>query len=388
MSDNYSAKNIQVLKGLEAVRKRPGMYIGSTGPSGLHHLVYEVVDNSIDEAMAGHCDRIAVVLERDNIVSVSDNGRGIPVDHHAGEQLSALEIVMTKLHAGGKFDSDSYKVSGGLHGVGISVVNALSEWCEVTVSRGGGQHFQRYRRGKPDAPVQQIGDTHEHGTAVRFMSDHQIFESLDYNFTTLGTRLRELAFLNRNVWIQIEDRRPQKARTQTYQFSGGIVEYVRFSRSQAHGTAHPEAIYFGAERDGVYISRLHSNTTMAFDETIYSFVNNINTIEGGTHLVGFKSALTRSLNDFLKRSKLGRKVEETLSGDDVREGLTAVVSIRVHEPQFEGQTKSKLGNSDVKGHCRGTGQRKPGSLFRSLSARYGHNYRQVSAGSAGTNRSA
>ena len=347
MSANYSAKNIQVLKGLEAVRKRPGMYIGSTGPSGLHHLVYEVVDNSIDEAMAGYCDRISIALEPDGIVSVADNGRGIPVDHHAGEQLSALEIVMTKLHAGGKFDKDTYKVSGGLHGVGISVVNALSEWCEVVVCRSGGKHSQLYQRGIPASPVIRIGDTEEHGTTVRFRADKKIFETTDYSYPTLSARMRELAFLNRDLWIQIEDLRSDPKQEKVYQYSGGIVEYVRFI-SRKHTALHSEVIYFDAERDGVQME-IAIEYNNGFNDTIYSFVNNINTAEGGTHIVGFKSALTRTLNDSLKRSKLGRKIDEALSGDDVREGLTAVVSVRVHEPQFEGQTKSKLGNSEVKG---------------------------------------
>jgi DNA gyrase subunit B len=323
------------------------MYVGSTGPEGLHHLVYEVVDNSIDEALAGYCSKIAVTIEPDNIVRVTDDGRGIPVDVHTEENVSALELVMTRLHAGGKFDKKSYKVSGGLHGVGISVVNALSEWCEVSVYRGGDIYRQMYRRGIAEKPVEIVGETESSGTQVVFRPDPKIFDTIEFSFDVLSKRLRELAFLNKGIRIRIEDRRLPTPKSHDFQFEGGVQEFVTFLNKNKT-TIHKEPIYFEAERESVQMEvALEYND--GYNENIFSFCNNINTREGGTHLVGFKSALTRTLNDALRHSKLSKKVDESLTGDDVREGLTAVISVKVQNPQFEGQTKSKLGNSEVKG---------------------------------------
>ena len=347
MNEQYSAQNIRVLKGLDPVRKRPGMYIGSTGPDGLHHLVYEVVDNSIDEVLAGHCTRIVVTIQADGSVAVEDDGRGIPVDIHTGEQVSALEIVMTKLHAGGKFDKDSYKVSGGLHGVGVSVVNALSEWCTVSVYMDGTEYRQRYQRGVPDADIAVVGTTDKRGTRVEFYPDHQIFETLDFSFDVLSRRLRELAFLNKGIRIILEDRRERQSKSHEFEFAGGLQEFVQYLNKNKT-VIHKPLIYFDTERDEVAMEMaLEYND--GYSESIFSFVNNINTTEGGTHLIGFKSALTRTLNDYFKRSKFAKKSDEGLSGEDAREGLTAVISVKVKEPQFEGQTKAKLGNSEVKG---------------------------------------
>jgi len=347
MSENYSAENIQILTGLEPVRKRPGMYIGSTGPDGLHHLVYEVVDNSIDEALAGFCDTISVVIGKNNTVTVTDNGRGIPVDLHTGENVSALEVVMTKLHAGGKFDKDTYKVSGGLHGVGISVVNALSEWCEVKVHRNGTIHYQRYHRGVPQEPLQILGETDLTGTVVVFRPDEQIFESVTFSFDTLSLRLRELAFLNKGVRITIEDQRLPQVKRHDFKFDGGVREFVQYLNKNKT-SIQSEPIYFEARREDVEME-IAVEYNDGFNEIVFSFVNNINTREGGTHMSGFRGALTRTLNDYLKRSKHAKKMEESLTGDDVREGLTAVISVKVMDPQFEGQTKAKLGNSEVRG---------------------------------------
>jgi DNA gyrase subunit B len=323
------------------------MYVGTTGPEGLHHLVYEVVDNSIDEALAGYCSEIAVVIEPDNVVRVTDDGRGIPVDVHTEENVSALELVMTRLHAGGKFDHKSYKVSGGLHGVGVSVVNALSEWCEVLVHRDGQVHRQTYHRGIAEKPVEVRGDTGQSGTVVVFRPDPEIFETIEFSFDVLSKRLRELAFLNKGIRITIEDRRLPTPKRHDFRFEGGVREFVTFLNKNKT-TIHKEPIYFEAEREGVQMEvALEYND--GYNENIFSFCNNINTREGGTHLIGFKSALTRTLNDVLRHSRLAKKVEESLTGDDVREGLTAVVSVKVQNPQFEGQTKSKLGNSEVKG---------------------------------------
>ncbi|MFO7781713.1 MAG: DNA topoisomerase (ATP-hydrolyzing) subunit B [Spirochaetia bacterium] len=347
MPESYSAQSIQILKGLEAVRRRPGMYVGSTGPEGLHHLVYEVVDNSIDEALAGYCSEIAVSIEPDNVVRVNDDGRGIPVDLHTGENVSALELVMTRLHAGGKFDHKSYKVSGGLHGVGISVVNALSEWCQVSVYREGRIYRQTYHRGIADKPVEVIGETEKSGTEVLFRADPEIFETIEFSFDVLSKRLRELAFLNKGILITIEDQRLPTPKRHDFRFEGGVSEFVTFLNKNKT-TIHKEPIYFEAERENIQMEvALEYND--GYNENIFSFCNNINTREGGTHLVGFKSALTRTLNDVLRHSKLAKKVDESLTGDDVREGLTAVISVKVQNPQFEGQTKSKLGNSEVKG---------------------------------------
>lgn len=347
MESSYSAHSIQVLKGLEAVRKRPGMYIGSTGIDGLHHLVYEVVDNSVDEAMQGHCTEILVVLEKNDIVRVEDNGRGIPVDIHPSEGVSALELVMTKLHAGGKFDKKSYKVSGGLHGVGVSVVNALSTWCEVFVHRDGKIYYQKYRIGVPEEPVKVVGESDKRGTVVRFKADDTIFETVTYNFDTLSNRLRELAFLNKGLKISIRDERLTQPKVHDFLFEGGIVSFVQYL-NEGKKVLHNDVIYLSGSRDDVEVEvAIQYNDT--YNEMMFSFVNDINTREGGTHLVGFKSALTRTLNEYLKKSKLAKKLEESLSGDDVREGLTAVLSVKVPNPQFEGQTKGKLGNSEVKG---------------------------------------
>jgi len=347
MQQAYSASNIQILKGLEAVRRRPGMYVGSTGEEGLHHLVYEVVDNSIDEALAGHCSEIHVTLSERNKIRVEDDGRGIPVDVHQGEGISALELVMTRLHAGGKFDKGTYKVSGGLHGVGVSVTNALSSWCRVEVHREGKLFVQEYRRGIPSGPTEEAGSTTQTGTVTEFIPDSDIFGDLEFSYDQLSKRLRELAFLNKGIRITITDRRMPTEKHHDFRFEGGVREFVAYLNK--HKTViHKPPVYFEGTRDGVEIEvALEYND--GYNETLFTFVNNINTREGGTHLIGFKSALTRTLNDFLKRSKLVKKLEEGFSGDDVREGLTAVISVKVAEPQFEGQTKAKLGNSEVKG---------------------------------------
>ncbi|MFP3959287.1 MAG: DNA topoisomerase (ATP-hydrolyzing) subunit B [Spirochaetaceae bacterium] len=347
MPESYSAQSIQILKGLEAVRRRPGMYVGSTGPDGLHHLVYEVVDNSIDEALAGYCSEISVEIRPENVVRVVDDGRGIPVDLHTEENVSALELVMTRLHAGGKFDKKNYKVSGGLHGVGVSVVNALSHWCEVTVYRNRTVYRQSYRRGIAEGPIDVVGETGLSGTEVIFRPDPEIFESLDFSFDVLSKRLRELAFLNKGIRITIEDQRLPTPKKHDFRFEGGLREFVTYLNKNKT-TIHNQPIYFEAERENIH-TEVALEYNDGYNENIFSFCNNINTREGGTHLVGFKSALTRTLNDVLRRSKLAKKVDESLTGDDVREGLTAVISVKVQNPQFEGQTKSKLGNSEVKG---------------------------------------
>jgi len=347
MEREYSAESIQVLEGLEHVRKRPSMYVGTTGSEGLHHLVYEVVDNSIDEVLAGHCSEITVVIEEGDILEVQDDGRGIPVDIHPTEKVSALEVVMTKLNAGGKFDKKSYKVSGGLHGVGVSVTNALSAWCEVQVHRDGNIYYQKYIQGVPEQPVKVVGKTNRVGTLTRFKADDKIFEETVYSFDVLSNRLRELAFLNRGVKISISDMRPSKEKSHIFEFTGGVKTFIEYLNRNKKSIQR-EPVYFEGERDDVIVEiALEYNDS--YNENIFSFVNNINTREGGTHLSGFKSALTRTLNDFLKKSKYGKKVEENLTGEDVREGLTAVISVKVSEPQFEGQTKARLGNSEVRG---------------------------------------
>jgi len=351
MSANYSASNITVLKGLEAVRKRPGMYIGSTGPDGLHHLVYEVVDNCIDEAMAGFCDTIYVVLEKDDVVRVEDNGRGIPVDIHPGEGISALELVLTRLHAGGKFDKGSYKVSGGLHGVGVSCVNALSTWLEATVEKDGKKHFMEFRIGETVAPVKEIGASDRRGTTIRWKADPSIFtETTTYNFDVLCGRLRELAFLNNGIKIYFRDERLTNPKEVLFQFEGGIRQFVTYL-NEGRKTIPEEPVFISGERDDVQVEvSLQYND--GYNENILSFVNDINTKEGGTHLEGFKAALTTVMNEFLKNNaKLLKKMdkEEKLTGEDVRAGLTAVISVKVPEPQFEGQTKTKLGNTEVRG---------------------------------------
>ena len=347
---SYSAENITVLKGLDAVRKRPGMYIGSTGPDGLHHLVYEVVDNCIDEAMAGYCDTILVVLEKNDTVRVEDNGRGIPVDIHPEEGVSALELVLTRLHAGGKFDKGSYKVSGGLHGVGVSVVNALSTNMEAIVCRDGFEYVQKFARGEPLGPVTKRGETQKRGTTIRWTADPTIFtETTTYNFDVLAVRLRELAFLNNTISITLRDERLSTPKEVTFAFDGGISHFVRYL-NESKQVLPKEPIYFDGEKSDVVVE-LAMQYNDGYKENILSFVNDINTREGGTHLEGFKTALTRVMNEFLKKNaKLSKKMEkeEKLMGEDVRAGLTAVLSVKVPEPQFEGQTKTKLGNSDVR----------------------------------------
>ena len=342
---DYSADNIKVLEGLEAVRKRPGMYIGDTSERGLHHLVFEVVDNSIDEALAGHCNSIEVTIHIDNSVTVIDNGRGIPVDIHPTEKISAAEVVLTKLHAGGKFDKASYKVSGGLHGVGVSVVNALSETLEIEIKRDGKVYQQSYKRGDPQESLKEVGKSKERGTRVTFKPDSTIFETTDFSFDILSQRLRELAFLNRGVTITIEDARTQKKHE--FFYKGGLLSFVEHL-NRAKTAIHAKVVHFEGEKDGVEME-IAMQWNDGYSESVFSFANNINTIEGGTHLIGFRSALTRTINNYALNSGLLKKDEENLQGEDVREGLTAVISVKVPEPQFEGQTKTKLGNSEVKG---------------------------------------
>ena len=346
--EHYSAGSIQVLKGLEAVRKRPGMYIGSTGPQGLHHLVYEVVDNSIDEAMAGFCDRIIVALEKDDIVRVEDNGRGIPVGMHPTEHVSALELVLTRLHAGGKFDKGAYKVSGGLHGVGVSCVNALSSWMEATIDSDGKRWFQRYEIGVPKTKVQEIGTTDRHGTQIRWKADKTIFtETTTYDFDVLAKRLRELAFLNSGITIVFRDERLETPKEVIFKFDGGIRHFVSYL-NEGKNVIPAEPAFIEGEDNGI-MTELALQYNDGYNETIYTYVNDINTVEGGTHLDGFKIALTFVLNKFLEANqKLSKKMDEKLTGEDVRAGITAVLSLKVPEPQFEGQTKTKLGNSEVR----------------------------------------
>ncbi|HNR67729.1 MAG TPA: DNA topoisomerase (ATP-hydrolyzing) subunit B [bacterium] len=342
---NYDASQIQVLKGLDAVRKRPAMYIGDISIRGLHHLVYEVIDNSIDEALAGFCDDIRVVMNADGSVTVSDNGRGIPVDIHPEQQRSALEIVMTMLHAGGKFDKKAYKVSGGLHGVGVSVVNALSEFLIAEVSRDGKVYQQRYERGIAVTPVKVVGHRKKTSTSVTFLPDGEIFKKRKFSFEVLAERLRELAFLNDNIKLTITD--SQSGREEVFKYKGGLVSFIEFL-DQGRTPIVRKPIYISAERDNVLVEIALSYND-GYTENLFSYVNNIHTIEGGTHLIGFKTALTRSLNNFAVKNKLLKSGDANFSGDDVREGLTAVVSIKVAEPQFEGQTKTRLGNSEVRG---------------------------------------
>ena len=350
MTENYSAGNIQVLKGLEAVRKRPGMYIGSTGPRGLHHLVYEAVDNSIDEAMAGFCDNIVVALEKDDIVRVEDNGRGIPVDIHPTEKISALELVLTRLHAGGKFDKGSYKVSGGLHGVGVSCVNALSDWMEAIVKRDGHIFRQRYERGVPKTKVETIGDTQEHGTTIRWKADKTIFtETTTYNFDTLRDRLRELAFLNSGIVIHFRDERLENPKEELLKFEGGINEFVQ-NLNEGKQVVPAEPIYINEKREEV-VTEISLQYNSSYSENVHTFVNDINTRDGGTHYEGFKNALRFVLNKFFESNeklKKGFDKEEKLTYEDLASGLTAVISMKVPEPEFEGQTKEKLGNTEIR----------------------------------------
>ncbi|HEV7364591.1 MAG TPA: DNA topoisomerase (ATP-hydrolyzing) subunit B [Gemmatimonadales bacterium] len=344
---DYKAESIQVLKGLEAVRRRPGMYIGSTSENGLHHLVYEVVDNSIDEALAGHCDTINVTIHADNSITVSDNGRGIPVEMHPTEKKPAVEVALTMLHAGGKFDKRSYKVSGGLHGVGVSVVNALSERLEVVVDRDGNRYRMGFVRGKTVKKLETIGKARGTGTIVRFKPDPEIFTVLEFHYTTLADRLRQLAFLNRGVTITIKDEREEPVKSETFYAKGGLVQFVEWLNRNKK-VLHPKPIAFNAVKDDVDVD-LALQYEDGYNENTFTFVNNINTHEGGTHLTGFKSALTRTINDVAKRRDFLKKEDFTLSGEDIREGLTCVLHVKVKEPQFEGQTKTKLGNSEVEG---------------------------------------
>ena len=344
-NSSYGAADIKVLEGLAAVRKRPAMYIGNTAFEGLHHLVYEVVDNSIDEALAEYCDFIDIKILGDNSVEVFDNGRGIPVDMHETEQVPALEVVMTKLHAGGKFDNKSYKVSGGLHGVGVSVVNALAEFLEVEVYRDGKIYFQRFERGDKVTELKVIGETAKKGTKVHFKPDPDVFETLEFDFETLSRRMRELAFLTRGVKIQIADERTGKSKEFVYE--GGIKSFVQYL-NKTKAVLHPDPVYISGEKNNVMMEASFQYND-SYNEIICAFANNINTREGGSHLVGFKSALTRGINQYLGNSPLAKSFKEKLTGDDVREGLTAVVSVKLSNPQYEGQTKSKLGNSEVKG---------------------------------------
>ena len=343
---DYGANQIQILEGLEAVRKRPGMYIGSTSARGLHHLVYEVVDNSIDEALAGYCTHIEVTIHKDNSITVTDNGRGIPVDMHESGK-PAVEVVLTVLHAGGKFGGSGYKVSGGLHGVGVSVVNALSTSMDVKVKRDGKVYEISFEKGVTKEPLHVIGETAETGTYVHFVPDAEIFDETVYDYDTLRHRLRELSFLNRGITIILTDERPEEVRQETFYFEGGISSFVEHLNRNKE-VINPEPVYFNGTKDTTVVEiALQYNTS--YSENIYSFVNNINTEEGGTHLAGFKSALTRAANDFARRQGIIKNNEDNLVGEDIREGLTCVISIKLREPQFEGQTKTKLGNSEVRG---------------------------------------
>ena len=347
MSEGYGASQIQILEGLEAVRKRPGMYIGSTSAKGLHHLVYEIVDNSVDEALAGYCDHIEVTINKDNSITVVDNGRGIPVGIQAKAHKPAVEVVFTILHAGGKFGGGGYKVSGGLHGVGASVVNALSEWLEVNVYVDGYEYYQRYERGKVMCELQKIGPTEKRGTTVHFLPDKEIFEETVFDYKVLKQRLRELAFLTKGLRISLTDVREEEPILSSFHYEGGIREYVAYL-NKANTPLYDEIIYCEGEKDGVLVEvALQHND--GYNENVYSFVNNITTPEGGTHLVGMRSALTKTFNDYARKNKLLKDNEQSLTGEDIREGLTAIVSIKIGEPQFEGQTKQKLGNSEARG---------------------------------------
>jgi DNA gyrase subunit B len=367
---SYDARSITVLEGLEAVRKRPGMYIGSTGERGLHHLVQEVVDNAVDEALAGYCDRIDVTLLADGGVRVADNGRGIPVDEHPIEKRPALEIVLTTLHAGGKFDSESYAVSGGLHGVGVSVVNALARRLEVEVRRDGYVWYQSYERSEPTGPVRRGEPTEEHGTIITFWPDPDIFESTEWSFETLSRRLQEMAFLNRGLAITITDERPEhingEPRVVSYRYEGGIADFVRYLNASKE-PVHESVVEFGEDETGIS-AEVAMQWTGAFSESVHTFANTINTAEGGTHEEGFRSALTTIVNRYAREQKLIREKDENLTGDDVREGLTAIIHVKLAEPQFEGQTKTKLGNTEAKSfvqrvcneHLRDWFERNPG----------------------------
>jgi len=348
LEEAYDAKSITVLDGLEAVRKRPGMYVGSTGARGLHHLVYEVIDNSIDEAMAGHCKHVRATLEEDGSVTVIDDGRGIPVGEMPRFKKSAVEVVLTMLHAGGKFGGGGYKVAGGLHGVGLSVVNALSEWLEVQVGRDGAVYSQKFARGKAETQLEKIAQTDKTGTIIKFKPDGDIFEELDFKFDTIAQRMREVAYLNGGLEIVFEDKRiPGQPREETYKYKGGIVDFVKFLNASKE-IIQKRVIYIqGAREDAEVEVAVQYNG--GYIDNIFTFTNNINTHEGGSHLVGFKAALTRTINDYAKTRSLVKEKDGSLSGEDVREGLTAIVSVKMREPQFEGQTKTRLGNPDIKG---------------------------------------
>ena len=345
-ADKYGAENIQVLEGLEHVRRRPAMYIGDVSVRGLHHLVYEIVDNSIDEAMAGYCTEINVSVNEDNSITVVDNGRGIPVDMHPTEKKPAVEVVMTVLGAGGKFDKNTYKVSGGLHGVGASVVNALTEWCEVQVRRNGKIYQQKYKEGKAVSKVLEIGKSKDTGTTVDFLPDKTIFKKISWSFETLSGRLRELAFLNSNLRITLEDKRDKKK--EEYHYEGGIAEFVKYL-DESRQSIMKKPVYISVEKEGTPVE-IAFQYNDSYTENVFSYVNNINTVEGGTHLSGFRTALTRTLNNYAAKNNLIKEKEGiSITGDDTREGLTAIISVKVAEPQFEGQTKTKLGNSEIKG---------------------------------------
>ena len=351
IQQEYNAQQIQVLEGLEPVRKRPGMYIGTTGPRGLHHLVYEVVDNSVDEALAGYCDKVEVTINEDNSIKVVDNGRGIPVDIHPKTGKSTLETVLTVLHAGGKFGGGGYKVSGGLHGVGISVVNALSEFIEVEVRKDGNVYMQRFEKGIPCHDIMIIGETNERGTTTTFKPDAEIFEETEFKYETLEYRLRELAFLNKGVRIVLVDKRVGQEQENAFYYSGGIVEFVKHLNKNRE-MIHEKVIYIEKEKEDSVVE-VAMQYTDSYTESIFSFANNINTQEGGTHLSGFKSALTKVINDYARKQGYLKEKDQNLMGEDVREGLTAIISVKLTDPQFEGQTKTKLGNSDMRGIVEG-----------------------------------
>ena len=354
MVTSYTAESITVLEGLEAVRKRPGMYIGSTGLRGLHHLVYEVVDNAVDEALAGYCTRIDITLTADGGVRVIDDGRGIPVDEHPVEHRSALEVVMTQLHAGGKFGGDSYAVSGGLHGVGVSVVNALSKRLEVEVIRDGWRHRQAYERGLPTAPLERVGKAKGHGSTVAFWPDPDIFEEIEFRFETLSNRMREMAFLNAGLRISLTDERGE-GKSDVYQYAGGIRDFVAHLNASKE-PVHPQIVYFEGQANSHYVE-VAMQWNSSYNDAVSTFANTINTHEGGTHEEGFRAALTSTINRYARSSALLKEKDPNLSGDDVREGLTAIVSVKLREPQFEGQTKTKLGNTDIKGFVQQTTNR-------------------------------
>jgi len=350
-TNSYSGKDIQVLEGLEAVRKRPGMYIGSTGPKGLHHLVYEVVDNSVDEALAGYCTTVDVVIHADNSISVTDNGRGIPVDKHPKLKKPTVEVVLTVLHAGGKFGGEGYKVSGGLHGVGASVVNALSTRLDVEVKRDGAVWTQTYDHGKPTGPLEKGIKSKATGTKITFWADPTIFEAVRYDYDTLATHFRETAFLNKNLKINLTDERELEPRKEEFRYAGGIVDFVKYI-NENKDTIHNKPVYFEAEGpEGSVEIAMQWNTS--YSDSVLAFANNINTHEGGTHLEGFKNALTRTINEYARRQGILKEKDENLSGEDIREGLAAIISVKLHDPQFEGQTKTKLGNTEMRGLVQG-----------------------------------